>query len=138
MSRKTTRETTFRLVYETIVTNDINQISVDMTTNEMSIDDKEYFQKIFYGINECNAKLEAIIRQFARDFNYERPFKVDIAILMVSIYEILYMDDIPYRVSANEAVELAKLYSTDKSASYINGILASVIKNREVLLWARK
>ena len=47
MSRKTTRETTFRLVYETIVTNDIKQISVDMTTNEMSIDDKEYFQKIF-------------------------------------------------------------------------------------------
>ena len=57
----------------------------------------------------------------------ERLSKVDISILRLAIYEILYRDDIPYKVSANEAVELAKTFSEDASPAFINGILAEII-----------
>ena len=70
-----------------------------------------------------------IIDQYAGSFAYERLYKVDLSILLLATYEILYTD-IPFKVSVNEAVELAKTYSTEKSAAYINGILASIIKNR--------
>ena len=58
----------------------------------------------------------------------ERIGQTDLAILRLAIYEILYRDDIPYKVSINEAVELAKKYGEDKSKNFVNGILASVVK----------
>ena len=57
----------------------------------------------------------------------DRISKTDLAILRLAVYEILYRDDIPYKVSVNEAVELAKLFSDDSSPSFINGVLAGVI-----------
>lgn len=133
MSRRTIRENVFKLAYETAVCGEINELTVDAVTQNIDEDDKSYFDKVFYGIADNREKLEGIIKRYARAYEFERLYKVDIAILLVAIYEIIYMDDIPYKVSVNEAVELAKAYSTDKSAGYINGILASVIKNMEEL-----
>lgn len=107
--------------------------SEEVVFNCIDKSDREYFDKVFYGIEENREKLENIIKKYARAYEFDRLYKVDKAILLVAIYEILYMDDIPYQVSVNEAVELAKIYSTEKSAGYINGVLASVIKNMEEL-----
>ena len=52
---------------------------------------------------------------------------------MLAAYEILYIDDIPVAASVNEALELAKKYSTDKSVSFLNGVLASIAANKEQL-----
>ena len=134
MSRRSIRENVFKLVYETGVCGEVNELTVDVVTQNIDDDDKSYFDKVFYGIVDNKLKLEEIIKKYARAYEFERLYKVDIAILFVAIYEILYIDDIPYKVSVNEAVELAKAYSTDKSAGYINGILASVIKNMEELV----
>ncbi len=133
MSRKNAREIVFKLVYETTVCGEVNEFSVELATRAMDADDRSYFDKVFRGIIEKKDRLEEIIRKYAHSFDFSRLYKVDIAILFVAIYEILYADDIPYKVSANEAVELAKAYSTERSASYINGLLASVIKNTENL-----
>ena len=133
MSRHQARETIFKLVYEAGFSGEINELTVLELSQGIEGDDKAYFDKALAGIRENMGKLQDIIKRFARDYEFERLYKVDIAILIVAIYELLYMDDIPYKVSANEAVELAKEYSTDKSASYVNGILASVIKNMEAL-----
>lgn len=134
MSRRSIRESVFKLVYETGVCGEVNEITVESETLNITDDDKRYFDKVFYGIVDNKLKLEEIIKKYARAYEFERLYKVDIAILFVAIYEILYINDIPYKVSVNEAVELAKAYSTDKSAGYINGILASVIKNMEELV----
>lgn len=131
MSRRSIRESVFKLVYETDICGEINELSVSEATQNIGDDEKQYFDKVFYGIVDNRQKLEDIIRKYARAYDFDRLYKVDKALLFVAIYEILYMDDIPYKVSVNEALELAKLYSTEKSASYINGILASVIKNIE-------
>ena len=61
----------------------------------------------------------------------ERISKTDLAILRLATYEILYRDDIPFKVSVNEAVELAKSFSDDSSPSFINGVLAGVINGLE-------
>mgnify|MGYP002516849677 CR=1 FL=1 len=61
-----------------------------------------------------------------KNWTIERIFKIDLAILSRAIYEILFIDNIPVKVSANEAVELAKKYSTEKSYSFVNGVLATI------------
>ena len=67
---------------------------------------------------------------FAEGFRADRIYRVDMALLLLACYEIIFMkDSIPYKVTCNEIIELAKVYSTDKSPAYINGILAGVIKN---------
>ncbi len=131
MSRRSIRESVFKLVYETDICGEVNDLTVNEMTQNINDDEKRYFDKVFYGIVENRQKIEDIIKKYARAYNYDRLYKVDKALLFVAIYEILYMDDIPYSVSVNEALEIAKIYSTEKSASYINGILASVIKNME-------
>ncbi len=131
MSRRTIRENVFKLVYEAGVCGEANDLTVQLVTENIDDDDKAYFNKVFYGIMQNKERLDSIIKKYARSYEFERLYKIDMAILLVAIYEILYMEDIPYKVSANEAVELSKIYSTEKSAAYINGILASVIKNAE-------
>ncbi|MBR2968004.1 MAG: transcription antitermination factor NusB [Clostridia bacterium] len=131
MSRRTIRENVFKLVYETGVCGAVNDITVEMVTQNIDQADKVYFDEVFYGIVSKKGELEEVIKRYAHSYQFDRLYKVDIAILLVAIYEIFYVIDIPYKVSANEAVELAKAYSTEKSASYINGILSSVIKNME-------
>lgn len=160
MSRRNVRENVFKLVYEAEINGEINDISIVEATkteresevvddplelmrqksspleyafNLVESGDKEYFEKVFYGIEKNIDKLQDIIAKYARAFELKRLYKVDKAILLVAIFEILYLSDIPYKVSVNEAVELAKTYSTEKSASYVNGILASVIRNMEEL-----
>jgi transcription antitermination protein NusB len=63
-----------------------------------------------------------------KGWKINRISKVDLSILRLSIYEISFMDDIPFNVSVNEAVELAKKYSGEDSGSFINGILGKVTK----------
>ena len=64
------------------------------------------------------------------EWKLERISKVNIAILKLAIYELNYTD-IPYKVVINEAVELAKKYGEETSKTFVNGILASIVKNRE-------
>ena len=66
-----------------------------------------------------------------KNWTIDRIFKIDLAILRLAIYEILYMEDIPVKVSVNEAVELAKEYGNNDSKSFVNGLLAKVIESKD-------
>lgn len=90
--------------------------------------DKNYILTVYEGVIEKYGELYSNIAALSSDFKPERIFKVDLAIMLLAMYEIDYMDDIPDIVAINEAVELAKNYSTDKSPSFINGILAAHLK----------
>ncbi|MCG4471040.1 transcription antitermination factor NusB, partial [Lawsonibacter sp. DFI.6.74] len=68
-----------------------------------------------------------LINKYAKNWTINRMAKVDLAILRLAICEILYMSEMPTKVSINEAIELAKLYCDDKSPKFINGILGSVV-----------
>lgn len=89
--------------------------------------DKEYIKKICLTIKENNEMINSLINSNAKNWSVDRIAKVDLAILKLAIAEIIAIDDIPQKVSVNEAIELAKIYCDDKSPKFINGILGSVI-----------
>ena len=82
-----------------------------------------------FGVFENLNNIDEIISQNAVGWSINRITKIALAILRLSIYEIKYYDEIPASVSINEAVELAKKYATKEDASFINGILSTVVKN---------
>lgn len=131
MSRAAARESLFKLVYEYAVRGERDDFTLSLLSSGMSEDDSAYLVSSYDGVLAHKDEIMNVIAAHSRDFALDRIYKVDLAILAVAVYEILYRDDIPYSVSANEATELAGKYSTDKSYSFVNGLLASVIKEKK-------
>lgn len=129
--RKTARETAFKLIFEKSVSGGDAKLSYVALTGAFSDDDRKFLDELLSGVEKEREFLCSVIAKYATGFSLGRIYKIDLAILLIATYEILFCDDVPQKVSVNEAVELAKTYSTDKSPSYINGILASVIANEK-------
>ena len=136
MSRKVAREVAFKIIFETAfqedekVTKLINELLQNSEEKyEVNSEDDKYIQEITEGVKEKEQELDERIKSHLKGWKMERLNKVDVAILRLAIYEILYRDDIPYKVSVNEAVELAKMFSEDASPAFINGVLAEIIND---------
>lgn len=93
---------------------------------------KEYVKDVVLGI-ETNKEeiLNQINAELSEKWEITRLSKINLAILKIATYEILYKK-LPYKVVVNEAVELAKRYGDDNSSSFINGVLASIIKKNHI------
>ncbi len=134
MNRTAIRELTFKLIYSTQIQHDNSeeQISLFIENNEIENDEaKAYIKTTVNGINENEERIITIISENLKaEWNIERISKVNLALLKLSIYEILYTET-PYKVAINEAVELAKKYGEETSSQFINGVLASVVKKNE-------
>lgn len=94
-----------------------------------SEDDEEYIRVKYDRIISRLTELDEIINKNSKGWDTARMGKVDLAILRLAVYEVLFDDKIPVGVAIDEAVELAKKYGQDESASFINGILAGVAKS---------
>ncbi len=132
--RKTARENAFKLIFERLINGSENKLSYAALTAAMNDDDKQFLDALLKGVLSEYDFLSEVIGGYASGYAIDRIYKIDLAILLISSYEILFMEDVPVKVSANEAVELAKTYSTDNSPAFINGIIASVIKNKESII----
>ena len=132
--RKTARENAFKLIFERLINGSENKSSYAALTAAMNDDDKQFLDALLKGVLSEYDFLTEVIGGYASGYAIDRIYKIDLAILLISSYEILFMEDVPVKVSANEAVELAKTYSTDNSPAFINGIIASVIKNKESII----
>ena len=75
---------------------------------------------------------EEYIRKYAKNWKFERISRICAAILRVAMFEILYLPEVPYKAAANEAVNLTKLYEDSAAASFVNGILASFIREEKI------
>ncbi len=130
MSRKTAREYAYKLVFEYLFGKVANDRTYQVFTNaDLDAEDVRYFDKVYRGIIDHYDELTSTIEKYSHGFAVERIYKTDLSALLVSIYEMKYMkDEIPLSVSINEAVVLVKRYSTEKSHSFVNGILSSVYK----------
>lgn len=91
-------------------------------------EDHAYAESICAGVREHEEALDKLIAQYAIGWTVDRMPRVDICILRVALYEMLYREDVPDSVAINEAVELAKRFGGEHSASYINGVLGSAAK----------
>ena len=85
----------------------------------------------FKGILAHQDELDEIIKNSLENWSVERIAKVDHILLRMGTYEIKWGEDIPNKVAINEAIELAKVYSTDKSPAFINGILGNIVTSIE-------
>ena len=132
MNRSAIREQAFKLIYSLEIQKQENleeQFELYIKSNEIENEDaKEYIKDAIFGIEEHKENiLEQIEKNLKADWKIGRISKIDLAILKLAIYEIKYKE-IPYKVAINEAVELAKKYGEDTSKNFVNGILASIIK----------
>lgn len=128
--RKAARERLFQLVFEYLFSKEKNDLTVRIVSKQENIDssDTDYITTCYDGITSGFDDLVAVITPLSEGFSISRVYKADLAILLVAVYEIVNCPDIPHSVSCNEAVELCKKFSTDKSPSFVNGILASVVR----------
>lgn len=87
---------------------------------------RSFSEKLVYGICSSKEELDRHIGRSSKNWRIERMSYVDRNILRIAVYEILHMQDIPPKVSIDEAVELGKSFGTDESAAFINGILDNI------------
>ena len=125
------REYAFMLLYELEIQKKFDEENLEIFLENNNIEDnnaKEYITKIVQGIKENEPKIEETISSKLKpEWKLDRISKINIALLKLSIYEIIYTD-VPYKVAINEAIELAKTYGEENSANFINGVLANVVK----------
>ena len=143
MSRAFAREDAFKLVFEMEITKIDSESAISYLyetvdkKNEMwvqefvSAPNRKYIEEIVRGVEgKCDFLIE-IITPTLKDWTISRISKVNLALLKIAVYEIYFIDDIPEKVSVNEAVKLAKTYGGKESASFVNGVLGTVLTNKE-------
>ena len=128
MSRHQARETAFKMIFQM----DVGQNSLEIAerTLEEAMEEKAVSKKersfvmgLAAGVEEKREELDAFIIEHAKGWTIDRINVIEKNIIRLALYEIRYMDDIPYEVSVNEAIELAKEYGDDDAYSFVNGIL---------------
>ncbi|MEG0132660.1 MAG: transcription antitermination factor NusB [Clostridium sp.] len=132
MNRRKSREIATRLLFEmSINKEDTLEIITNFRENTEEIledIDFEYVIKVLDGVLKNATVIEETISKYLVKWKLERLPKMNVAILKMAAYEILFEEDIPSRVTVNEAIELAKKYGDDNAPSFINGVLNNLMK----------
>ena len=98
---------------------------------EETIEDKAFIEGLVHGVAAKQTELDDIIRPVAPEWPIEQIARMDRAILRIGVYELIFEAGVPPKVAINEAVELAKAFGGDNSSKFINGVLGTVLRNKE-------
>jgi len=140
--RSKTREFAIQALYSYAINEDITEKNPEIKLNEDQVYNdiileyringkmEEFFNELFYTTIKNMNKIDMIIRDYSKNWDFDRIALTDKCILRLAISEFYYFDSIPSNVTIDEAVELTKKFSTDKSGGFVNGILDS-IKTKE-------
>ena len=128
--RTLARECALKILYKIEIAKDSVQDSFDdfWLSQEKAEDVRNFAETLVRGTRENVAKLDEVISKYTENWDIKRMAVIDKNIMRLSIFELLYMDDIPAKVSINEAIELAKKYGDVDSGKFVNGILDKVRK----------
>lgn len=131
MEEMTKRELAFCYIYSQELQHENSKSQVKLFLDSVEVENgrtREYVKEIAKGIKEKNEEITQMISQNLKaGWTIDRISTVDLALLKLAIYEIKYAK-IPFKVAINEAVNLAKKYGEEQSASFINGVLAKVVE----------
>ena len=132
MKRSAIRELAFQFIYSLEIqkTEEVEeQIELYLDCNGIEENEaKEYIKDAVIGIKENIIEIQELIeKNLKADWKIDRISKIDLSLLKLAIYEIKYKK-IPYKVAINECLELSKKYGEESSKNFVNGILASVVK----------
>ncbi len=146
-SRRLAREQALKVLFEQEFhskKNSINDSTPSLFTNLSNNNDYDYYNNVSYsyqdysnqllkGITKEQNKIDALISEASQSWKLSRMPLVDLNIMRIAIYEMLWhTPPIPFKICINEAIEIAKLYGTADSSSFINGVLHSISKNQKV------
>jgi N utilization substance protein B len=96
-----------------------------------TIDDKKFIEQLVKGVNSHQSQLDDIIRPVAPEWPIEQIARIDRVILRIGVYELVFEDGVPPKVAINEAVELAKAFGGENSSKFVNGVLGTVLRDKE-------
>lgn len=134
MSRKLSREKAMELVFSMMLTkeshDEVIETFVDNYEEDIKNLDLEYIKEVLKGVEENKESIDNLIKENLQKWNIERVSKVNLAILRLAVYEMKYVNDVPEKVAINEALEITKRYSDEKSVSFINGVLDNIYKGK--------
>lgn len=137
MSRSKLREKVFQLVFR-VAFNDEEELAQqaefffgDEEQEGMTEKEQQQVQEKFDAVVAKLKEIDALIDEKSTGWNVSRLGKVELAILRLAVYEIVYDESIPGSVAINEAVELAKKYAAQESPAFVNGVLAKFVPKEE-------
>ena len=122
MKRSGARELAFKLIYSRFFNAEPEDLQVE------DGDSFKFITRILETFSEHCSEINEIISNNLKGYTIQRLFKLDLAILTLAVIELNFIKETPKEVIINEAVELAKKYSTEKSPRFINGVLADIVK----------
>lgn len=134
MGRRLMREKTLQTLYQYELNEEARSHLIEgqaeTLKKEADVDDQSFFRRLSQGVLQQGARMDPVIQQYLKkDWMLSRLSLVDRIILRMALYELVFESDIPTGVTLNEAVELTKIFSTEESAKFINGVLGNIVKD---------
>ncbi len=126
--RRKGRELALQALYQIEITGDASLRAVDSFFGHFdgSVEAKDFARRLVSGVLIHKDEIDRLIREAAENWKISRMAKVDLTILRMASYEMLFCPDIPINVSMDEAIEIGKRYGSGESATFINGVLDQV------------
>ena len=128
--RRKAREVTMQALYALEINNGFPQDVLELCDDSFNNSENDiYTKELFNCVVEKKSWADDLISQCLENWEYGRVAILDKILLRMGVSEIYYIDDVPPKVSISEMVEIAKVYSTEESSSFVNGILDTIYKN---------
>lgn len=96
-----------------------------------TVDDRKFIEELVKGVDVNQTEIDKTIVPVAPEWPIEQIARIDRVVLRIGVYELLFTDGVPPKVAINEAVELAKAFGGDNSSKFVNGVLGTVLRNKE-------
>lgn len=138
--RRQIREKVLQTLYQIEINTEeaeriIQRMGEDLAAPLESIPEEaqQYFTRLARGTRDQQERIDSVIRRYLKGWSFSRLAIVDRVILRLALYELLFTPEVPEKVVVNEAIDLAKTFSTEKSGKFVNGILGAVINDLDEL-----
>lgn len=131
MKRSAARDLAFTLVFEKAFREDSMEEIIADAVEARLIEEDAFALALVKSVGEHLEEVDSLISKYSEKWKINRLPKVTLTVLRLALCELRYFDEIPTAATINEAVELAKKYSTQDDASYINGVLGAYVKDSE-------
>ena len=125
--RRDARIKAFALIFEKLF-HTCDEFDSEMIDELKKIEDRQFARDIVEAFENNKQTLESMISKSLKDYELDRVYKVDLALIYNALSEIVYIKT-PTQVAINEALEIAKIYSTEKSSKFIHGVLSAIVKS---------
>ena len=126
MNREKIREKTMQLIYQMDITGEFDYEKLHPIDENVRVLDKKQAVATLQAVKEHIGEIDDVIRANLDNWTFDRVARTDLAILRTAIAEMMYVDSVPASVSINEAVELSKKFSDERSYAFVNSVLSKV------------